>query len=134
MSSAFHASGIAAVHTPRKPLGDLLQEPAVAVRVAEGGIGEVAAPFGIPAVDRGLAGACPVKHLAHLGAAPDELCPRRLDVGDSKVEPARRARRGAAVIPVPKWIEAGEPGGVNCTTRKLSLTGKSASNRQPRPL
>ena len=32
-----------------------------------------------------------------------------------------------------QWIEAGEPGGVNCTTRKLPPTPKSASSLQPRP-
>jgi hypothetical protein len=30
------------------------------------------------------------------------------------------------------WIEAGEPGGVNCTARNCSLNGKSMSRRHPR--
>jgi len=43
-----------------------------------------------------------------------------------------RAEPGAAdVIPLPKWIEHGEPGGVNCTPRNASPTTKSASSRQP---
>jgi len=36
------------------------------------------------------------------------------------------------VTPVPKWIEHGEPGGVNCTTRNASPMTKSASTLQPR--
>jgi hypothetical protein len=36
-----------------------------------------------------------------------------------------------AVTDVPKMTEAGDPGGVTCTTRKVSLVAKSASSRQP---
>ena len=36
-----------------------------------------------------------------------------------------------AVTPLPKMIDAGEPGGVSCTTRKPSSPGTSASNRKP---
>ena len=39
----------------------------------------------------------------------------------------------AVVRPLPKWIEHGDPGGVNWTTRNTSPTTKSASSRQPRP-
>ena len=34
---------------------------------------------------------------------------------------------------LPDWIDAPEPGGVNCTTRKPLSKGKSASSRHPRP-
>jgi hypothetical protein len=37
----------------------------------------------------------------------------------------------ADVTPVPKMIDACEPGGVNCRTRKSSLKTKSASSRHP---
>ena len=37
----------------------------------------------------------------------------------------------ASVTPVPKITEAGDPGGVIWTTRKVSSTTKSASSRHP---
>ena len=37
----------------------------------------------------------------------------------------------AGVTPLPKWMELGEPGGVNCRPRKVSPTTKSASSLQP---
>ena len=40
--------------------------------------------------------------------------------------------RPADVTPLPKWIEHGEPGGVNWTPRHASPTTKSASSRQPK--
>ncbi len=59
---------------------------------------------------------------------------RRHDVGHHEEHPARRARRVAVVErPIPKWTEHAEPGGVNCTARKESLTTKSAYEpHQPR--
>ena len=39
----------------------------------------------------------------------------------------------ADVTPLPKWIEHGEPGGVNWTTRNVSPLTKSASSRHPSP-
>jgi hypothetical protein len=36
------------------------------------------------------------------------------------------------VMPSPNWIEAGDPGGVNCTPRVSGLGLKSMSSRQPR--
>ena len=38
----------------------------------------------------------------------------------------------AGVIPVPKWTEHGEPGGVICTPRQSSRPLKSPSSRHPR--
>ena len=38
----------------------------------------------------------------------------------------------AEVRPVPKMIELPDPGGVNWSTRKSSLTARSASSRHPR--
>ena len=43
-----------------------------------------------------------------------------------------RAEPGAAeVIPLPKWTEHAEPGGVNCNPRNASPLMNSASSRQP---
>ena len=36
------------------------------------------------------------------------------------------------VMPSPNWIDAGEPGGVNCTPRLVGLGLKSMSRRHPR--
>jgi hypothetical protein len=38
----------------------------------------------------------------------------------------------AAVLPFPNWIEAAEPGGVNCTPRVCRSGLKSMSRRHPR--
>ena len=42
---------------------------------------------------------------------------------------------GAAVVmPLPKWIEHGEPGGVNCTTRKSVADGEIGVQPPPQAL
>ena len=75
----------------RFALPDLLQDPAVAVGVAEVGERAVVGVLGVrarrPAVRRH------VPDLAHLDAAADELGARRLDVGDDEVRAAVGARR-----------------------------------------
>ncbi|MEV6449528.1 hypothetical protein [Amycolatopsis sp. NPDC051716] len=50
-----------------------------------------------------------MEHLARIGAEPGAW-----DVTD-----------------VPKMTDAGDPGGVTCTTRKFSSVATSASSRQP---
>ena len=85
-----------------QPRRDLLQQPAVAVRVAERGEGAVAAVVGRRARSTrpravGLelgARLLGVEHLADLDAAGGELVARGLDVGDDQVEALGRARRG----------------------------------------
>jgi len=82
-----------------QPGGDLLQEPAVAVRVAERQERAVAGALRIrsgnpgvgPAVVEDAAGV--VEDLARLGSAPFELVVRGLDVVDDQVQALGRARR-----------------------------------------
>ena len=107
-----------------EPGRDLLQQPAVAIRVAERRVREVRPPWRVGA--RGP----PVLHLADVDAAADEIVPGGVDVLDRQEQPA--GPRRAAMTPLPKWIEHCEWGGVNWTTRKSSPTTKSASNRHPR--
>ena len=71
------------VDAPGKPGRDLLQQPAVAVGIAERGEREVAAMLGIRTADRAVR--AEVEDLAHLDAGRDELVPGGLDVGDDQV-------------------------------------------------
>ena len=82
------------------PLLDLLEQPVVAVRVAERGKRAVVATFRIRA---GYASVVPgvvehsdgvVEHLADLDAVVDELVAGRLDVEDDEVQALNRARHG----------------------------------------
>ena len=85
-----------------QPGRDLLQQPAVAVRVAERGERAVAGVIGRGAADAaaravGLelsAGRPGVEHLADLGTAGGELVARGLDIGDDQVQALGRAGRG----------------------------------------
>ena len=85
-----------------QPGRDLLQQPAVAVRVAERGERAVAGVFGRRSADAtvravGLelgARRLGVEHLADLDTAGGELVARSLDVGDDQVEALGRAGRG----------------------------------------
>src|SRR3954471_1179411 len=84
----------------RSPAGqacrDLLQDPAVAVRIAEHRVRLVAPPLGIPArqPDTRDIGVEPpgraVEDLAHLGAEFDELRPRGRDVLHDQQQPLLR--------------------------------------------
>src|SRR5262249_44628519 len=81
---------------------DLLEQPAVAVRVAERDERTVAGVFGgrpaestARAIGLELSARRPsVEHLAGLDTAGDEFVTRSLDVGDDEVEALGRARRG----------------------------------------
>src|SRR5580658_10390062 len=86
---------------------DLLQQPAVAVGIAEGGERAVAAMLGIRTADpeppkkvglvrASVHAAAVVKHLGYVDAERDNLGPRSLDVGDDQVQTLGRAgcRRG----------------------------------------
>src|SRR5262245_28118151 len=61
--------------------GDLLEQPAVAVRVSERGERDVAAAFRIASRERRLSRTGTMEHTAHFDTAADELGTRRLDVG-----------------------------------------------------
>ncbi len=69
--------------TTRKPRPDLLEQPPVAVRIAEGGIREVGATSRVRA--RNEATLVAVEHLTNLDAAADEVLTRRFDVGDDQL-------------------------------------------------
>ena len=87
---------------PGQPGGDLLQQPAVAVRVAERGERAVAGAIGRGPADptarasgSELRARRPrVEHLADLGTAGGQLVAGGLDVGDDQVQALRRAGRG----------------------------------------
>jgi hypothetical protein len=83
-----------------EPRRDLLQEPAVAVRIAEGGerpvaaVGRSAATAGARVrVVEPAAGLCFVERLADLDPVRDQLVARSLEVGDDQVQVLGRARR-----------------------------------------
>jgi hypothetical protein len=72
-----------------------------------------------------------VPDLADLGAASDQVLAGGDDVVDDEEQALERA--GAiVVVPLPNWIDACEPGGVNCTARMPGAGSKSMSSRQPR--
>lgn len=64
----------------RKPRCDLLEEPAVAVRIAERGIREIGATFRVRVRARKKTAPVAVEHLAYLDAAADEVVARCVDV------------------------------------------------------
>jgi hypothetical protein len=111
--------------------GDLLDQPPVAVRIAERGERRVTAPRRMRAANPTFPRHS-VEHFAHVDTTIDEHSACRLDVRHDEIESLYRPR------PVPKWIEHGEPGGVNCTTRNslpLALASKAAVRRaSSRPL
>src|SRR5215212_8184275 len=84
------------VHATGQARGDLLEEPAVAVRILERGERAVAPRLWIrtadpvPSKQIGLVRAtdvCPnVEWLAHLDAATEQIIAGRLDVGDNQIE------------------------------------------------
>jgi hypothetical protein len=75
-----------------------------------------------------------VEDLADRGAALDELSASGLDVVRDEQQSPLRSRGVIVVTPVPKLIEAPDPGGVSCTMRKSSLATMSASSRHSKPL
>src|SRR4051812_49264247 len=82
-----------------KPLFHLLNEPTVAVGIAERDKRAVVATPRIRASDPSLGpgmmedAAFVVKHVAHLDSTPNKLIPGCLDVGNDEHEPLGRARR-----------------------------------------
>ena len=76
--------------------GDLLEQPAIAVRVAERGERGVTAPLRIRAAERRLSRSRTVEYFAHVDTAIDELGARCLDVGHHEIESLCRAPRSSA--------------------------------------
>ena len=119
--------GVNATGQPRR---DLLEQPAVAVRIIERGERAVAAKLRIRTADpeppkqvglvlTGVNPAGVVENLADLDAAGEQLVAGGSDVGDDQVQSL--GEPGAeAVTFLPKMTEHPEPGGVNWITRKSS--------------
>ncbi len=114
----------AAESSSRKPRGDLLKQPAVAVRIVEGREREIGATFRV-AAGRVSAGpyvqkvALKVEHFADVDAASNQLCACGLEVVDDKERALNRSWYGSRE-PLPIMIEHGDPGGVSCTRRHSS--------------
>src|SRR4051812_35464559 len=114
----------------REPGRHLLEQPAVAVRVAERRVREVRAPGQV----REPGGLRLLLHLADVDAAAHEIFPSGVDVLDRQEHPLKGPglHRRDARDAFPKWIEHCEWGGVICTNRASSPAAKSASSRHPR--
>ena len=65
---------------------DLLEQPAIAVRIAERGERDVTAPLRIRAAERRLSRPGTVEHFAYVYAMPDEFGTRCLDVGHDEIQ------------------------------------------------
>ena len=118
---------------PGSRLGDLLEQPLVAVGVAERGERAVGLALRVRAGHAALAAGGErhaVEDLGHVDAALDQVGARRIDVLDGEQQ-AADGPGDRGVTPVPKMIDACEPGGVNCRIRRSSLRTKSASSRHP---
>src|SRR4051795_3925242 len=74
-----------------EPLRDFLEQPAVAVGVAEGGVAQVGAAFRIQARRRWLARRA-VERLADVDTAADQVLARGRDIGDHELQALSRAR------------------------------------------
>jgi len=74
--------------------GDLLEQPAVAVRVAERGERDVTASGRIASAERWLSGTGTVEYVTYADTATDELSTRGLDAGHDEIgladQPAHR--------------------------------------------
>ena len=118
------------VDPTREPRGHLLDDPQIAVGIAEGAEGAVA---GALRVDTGLARLNwerrTVPDVTDVNAEVDEPSMGLHDVRDNEgsLGPAWRG----AFSPRPNVMEPGEPGGVNWTKRSPSIGAMSSSSRQP---
>ncbi len=121
--------GVGALHAAWQPVGDLLQHPLVAVGSGERRPVEVRLALGVEA-RRPLPCRIEVQDLADLDAAADQIAAGGLDVLDDQ----QQALLGSVIVfvPLPNWIDVGEPGGVNCTPRMPGPGSKSMSSRHPR--
>src|SRR5687767_8464213 len=82
------------VDSTREPSGDLLQEPFVAVWIAERGVREVTGPRRMSAADCRLSWTVTVEHFAHVHTRRNELSARSLDIRHDEVNVSCRARHG----------------------------------------
>jgi hypothetical protein len=118
----------------RCPLGDFLQEPAVAVRVLERGEGAVAGTLRVRARDAfGGSGVVEdaggvAERSVDLDATSGQLGDGFLDVGDDQVQAVQCPGCGGGDAGA-EDDRAFRAGWVTWTTRYPSFTGKSASRR-----
>jgi len=121
-------------------LRDLLEQPAVAVRITERGERAVAAVLRIGTADpdtseqigfvRAGVRAAAVERLADLDAATDQLFAGGLEVGDDQVQALGGAGCGRGDV-LAEVTEHAEPGGVNWSTRKSLPSAKSGVEPPP---
>jgi hypothetical protein len=123
-----------------QPRCDLLEQPAVAIRILERRKRAVASMLGISPADAhapkqvrlvgtGVHTVGVVEHLADLDAATKQVFAGGLDVGDDQVQTLRGAGCGGGDIGAEDDRTSG--GGVNWITRKPLPSSKSASRRHP---
>src|SRR5215468_6443133 len=86
--------------TPRQARCDLLEQPGVAIRVAERSKGKVAAVTGVRSTDATVAFGTELstrfqsmEHLTDLDTAGNEICAGSFDIGNDQVETLGGARR-----------------------------------------
>jgi len=113
------------VRPSRKPLLDLLEQPTVAVGIAERGIRGIGAACRIW-TESARRGSCVkaageatfgvVEHVAYLDAMREELAAGRVYVVHYQSQAVDGARLGESDS-LAKMIDAPEPGGVNCIIR-----------------
>src|ERR1700676_2819349 len=116
---------------------DLLEQPGVAIWVAERGKGKVAAVTGVRSTDPAVAFGTELgarfrsmKHLTNLDTAGNEIFAGSFDIGNDQVETLGGARRGRRYLHA-ELNRAPRPGGVNWTTRNPLANEKSASSLHP---
>lgn len=130
-------TGTTSASTSRRPFLYLLDQPAVSVRVAEGGERTITASPRSRAGDAPLVSG-PVEHptlvvedFSHVHVPLDEFGMGGLDVRDNEMSPWTDPG-SAAEIPFSMLIEHLEPGGVNWTTLNPLSPTWSMSIRKPR--
>src|SRR4051812_48567924 len=129
IGSPFGRSGSSAAG---QALGDLLEPPAVAVRIAERGERAVAGPLRIWTV-AGFLTRGAMEHLADVSAALDELRSSFLDVGDDQIHVLSRSgsRRGKPGADVDR---AGRAGGSELDHAKAVVGGEVDVEAPPQTL
>ena len=119
-------------HAAGAALGDLLDQPSIAVGIGEGKERSVARVRGIRARKSCLQGErCAVPHVTRADATAGDFLDARLVMSETISAPT--AVPGAdPVTPLPKLTEQPEPGGVNWTIRTFFAGATSSSSLQPK--
>src|SRR6185503_9050747 len=99
-SQCLHELGLRAegrvrcIDASRESRSDLLQEPRVAVRIAEGRKRRIGLVLRMRSIHGRLTRSVAMKYLAHLHAAIDQLLACGCNVGDDEIQAARGTWRG----------------------------------------